>query len=168
MKHNNALTSNHFNKNSMKYKMWFNQPAQKQKRKIIRDKKAKAQFPMPLQKLAPVIRQPTQRHNHKLRLGRGFTEEEIKGAGLEFKYALAIGIKFDKRRKDRNMETFDRNVNRIKEYVAGVKVYKNRKEAREDQATSFKGVIMPVKNEKPRTKFINVSEIESFVKSFSG
>lgn len=162
MKHNNALISNHFNKGSMKYKLWFNQPIQKQKRKTLRNEKAKKQFPMPLQKLLPVIRQPTQRHNHKIRLGRGFTEEEIKTAGLDFKYALAIGIKFDKRRKDRNTETFNRNVERIKEYVAGVKVYKNKKEAKADNATSYKSIILPVKNEKPKTQFINLNEIANF------
>lgn len=147
--------------------MWFNQPAQKRKRRQLREIKAKKQFPMPLEKLAPVIRQPTQRHNHKIRLGRGFTEEEIKKAGLEFKYALAIGIKYDKRRKDRNMETFDRNVNRIKDYVANVKVYKNRREAKADNASSYKGIIFPVKNERPKTQFINISELDRFAQQFT-
>merc|ERR1712146_511810 len=151
MKRNNALTSNHFNKNSMKYKLHFNQPAQKLKRKQLRCRKMSRSFPMPINKLLPVIRQPTQLHNYKVRLGRGYTMEEISAAGLKMSYALAIGIKFDKRRKDRNMETFNNNVNRLKEYIASVKVYKNKKEAREDGAKSYRGVIMPVRNEKPKT-----------------
>merc|ERR1712055_645219 len=149
MKHNNALISNHFNKNSMKYKVWFKQPAQKLKRKQVRAQKASKSFPMPIKKFAPIIRQSTQLHNYKQRLGRGFTEQEIKGAGLEFKYALAVGIKFDRRRKDRNMETFNQNVQRLQEYMTNIKVYKNRKEAREDDAKSFKGKIMPLKHSKP-------------------
>lgn len=167
MKHNNALVSNHFNKGSMKYKLHFNQPSKKRIRRQLREQKAKKQYPIPLCKLQPVIRQSTQRHNHKIRLGRGFTENEIKEAGIKFKYALAIGIKFDKRRTDRNMETFERNVNRLKEYVANVKTYKNKKEARDDNAQSFKGIIMPVRNEKPKTQFINISEIDNFSQQFA-
>merc|ERR1712025_463974 len=166
VKHNNALISNHFNKNSMKYKLHFNQPAQKLKRKQVRARKSSKSFPMPIKKFAPVIRQSTQLHNYKVRLGRGFTFEEIKAAGLKFNYALAIGIKFDKRRKDRNMETVNKNVERLKEYVANIKVYKNRKEAREDGAKSFKGVIMPVRNEKPKTQYIDIAGIEAFAQKF--
>lgn len=168
MKHNNALVSNHFNKGSMKFKMWFNQPAKGLKRRNARREKAKKQYPIPVKKLLPVVRQPTQRYNYKVRLGRGFTEQEIVGAGVELKYAMSIGVKIDKRRKDRNMETYERNVERLKEYLGHVKVYKNAKEAREDNATSFRGTIMPVKNEKPVTKFINVADINSYVEAFEG
>lgn len=166
MKHNNALTSNHYNKGSMKFKMWFNQPAKKMKRRELRCKKAKEQYPTPVQKLMPVVRQPTQRHNYKIRLGRGFTEQEIAASGAEIKFAMSVGVKVDKRRKDRNMETYERNVERLKEYLRNIKVYKNRKEARDENAISFKGIIMPVKNEKPVTKFIGVNDIDSFVETF--
>lgn len=168
MKHNNALMSNHFNKNAMKYKMWFNQPARALKRRNTRNEKARKQYPIPVKKLLPVVRQPTQRYNHKVRLGRGFTKEEISAAGVELVHAMKVGIKFDKRRKDRNTETFNRNVERIKEYLSHIKIYKTRKDARDDGAVSFKGIIMPVRNEKPVTKFISVGEINEFVENFSG
>ncbi|ELQ74767.1 60S Ribosomal protein L13 [Trachipleistophora hominis] len=168
MKHNNALVSNHFNKGSMKFKTWFDQPAKRQKRRAARREKAKKRYPIPVKKLLPVVRQPTQRHNYRVRLGRGFTEQEIVGAGIEVRYAMSIGVKVDKRRKDRNTETYERNVERLKEYLKHVKVYKNAKEAREDNAKSFIGTIMPVKNEKPVTKFVNVADINSYVEAFEG
>lgn len=150
----------------MKYKLWFNQPARKQKRQNLREQKSKKQFPIPLKKLQPIIRQSTQRHNHKLRIGKGFTENEIKESGISFLDAISMGIKFDKRRKDRNKETFDRNIERLKLYLKDVKTFKNRKEAKLANATSFKGIILPLEKKKIKTEFIDVREIENFAKQY--
>ena len=71
-----------------------------------REKKAKAIFPRPTAgALRPVVRPPTQRYNFKTRLGRGFTLEELKAAGIPKKLAPTIGIAVDHRRRNRSEES---------------------------------------------------------------
>ena len=65
MKRNNALPNNHFKKTSKRIKTWFDQPANKERRRSIRLIKAKKIFPMPLEKLRPIVRCPTIRYNKK-------------------------------------------------------------------------------------------------------
>ena len=54
--------------------------------------------PRPVKTLRPVIRCPTLKYNVKQRLGRGFTLEELKSAGVSKKMAQTIGISVDPRR----------------------------------------------------------------------
>jgi large subunit ribosomal protein L13e len=85
---------------------WFNQAGRKKSRRIAREKKAKAIFPRPTAgALRPVVRPPTQRYNFKTRLGRGFTLEELKAAGIPKKLAPTIGIAVDHRRRNRSEES---------------------------------------------------------------
>ena len=87
-------------------KTWFNQAGRKKSRRIAREKKAKAIFPRPTAgALRPVVRPPTQRYNFKTRLGRGFTLEELKAAGIPKKLAPTIGIAVDHRRRNRSEES---------------------------------------------------------------
>ena len=55
--------------------------------------------PRPVKTLRPVIRCPTLKYNVKQRLGRGFTLEELKSAGVSKKMAQTIGISVDPRRR---------------------------------------------------------------------
>merc|ERR1711924_19843 len=57
-----------------------------------------------------------QRHNFKLRLGKGFTLDELKEAGIPKLLAPTIGIAVDTRRKNRCMESLNTNVERLKLY----------------------------------------------------
>lgn len=49
------------------------QPAKKKARRLARKAKAAAIAPRPTQLLRPVVHPPTQRYNHKTRLGKGFS-----------------------------------------------------------------------------------------------
>jgi hypothetical protein len=79
VKHNNIVPNVHFHKEwDRRVKLWFDQPAQKKARALKRLQKLKARFPRPLDSLKPIVRPGSIRHNHRTRLGRGFTVEELK------------------------------------------------------------------------------------------
>merc|ERR1712000_360200 len=101
MKHNNAIPRNHFKKDwQNRVKTWFDQPARKQRRRVNRAKKAARVFPRPVAGLLrPLVQAPTKKYNAKTRLGRGFTLEELKAAGVSRYQARSIGIAVDHRRK---------------------------------------------------------------------
>ena len=61
-----------------------------------------------------MVHPPTQRYNFKTRLGRGFTLEELKSAGISKKMAPTIGIAVDHRRRNRSEESLALNSKRLK------------------------------------------------------
>merc|ERR1719270_1741688 len=67
------------------------------------------------------------RYNMKVRKGRGFNPEELKAVGLSSRNARTIGIAVDMRRKNKSDESFNRNVERLKEYLKQVVVYRREK-----------------------------------------
>merc|ERR1712176_1016634 len=81
------------------------------------------------------------------------TLEELKGAGLTKKMALTTGISVDHRRKNKSLESLQRNVQRLKEYQSKlilfpVKGSKPRKgDASEEdmkKASQLEGQVMPI------------------------
>ena len=118
VKHNQAVPNAHFHKDwKTRVKTWFNQPARKQRRRAARAAKAARVFPRPASgPLRPEVRCPTVRYQLRVRAGRGFTEAELKAAGIAMKFAPTIGISVDHRRKNRSEEAFQTNVQRLKEY----------------------------------------------------
>jgi large subunit ribosomal protein L13e len=85
VKHNNMLIKPHFRKDwdkkmlRTKVVTWFNQPAKKAARRVARQQKAKDIYPRPVGgDLRPVVRGQTQKYNGKVRLGRGFSLDELK------------------------------------------------------------------------------------------
>ena len=129
VRHNNMLPNVHLGKDWQEnVKTWFNQSGRKHRRQLNRIKKAKAVAPNPTHKLKPIVRGQTNKYNNKIRLGRGFTKEELKKAGiLSLNYARSIGIAIDLRRKDTSNEAQTANVNRIKEYLAKMILYPRKK-----------------------------------------
>jgi large subunit ribosomal protein L13e len=123
------LTAVHLGKDwQEKVKTWFNQPGRKHRRRIARQRKARLIAPNPTHKLRPIVRGMTNKYNNKIRLGRGFTTEELKKAGINsMLYAKSLGIAIDLRRKDTSAETQTLNVNRIKEYLAKMILYPRKK-----------------------------------------
>jgi large subunit ribosomal protein L13e len=98
-KRNQMIPNAHFHKDWQRYvKTWFNQPARKIRRRATRVQKAAAVAPRPVKTLRPIVRCPTLKYNVKQRLGRGFSLEEIKAAGLGKNFARTIGITVDHRR----------------------------------------------------------------------
>lgn len=118
MKHNNQLPNQHFRKHwQLRVKTWFNQPGKKASRKRARNLKAsKHRQGFVKQFLRPAVRCTTIRYNRRMRLGRGFSVEELKAAGIHPKKAAKIGISVDLRRKNRSEESLARNVQRLKAY----------------------------------------------------
>ena len=55
--------------------------------------------------LRPAVHCPTIKYNAKVRLGRGFSLEELKGAGIPVKFAPTIGIAVDLRRTNKSAES---------------------------------------------------------------
>lgn len=120
VRHNNMLHNVHLKFDwADKVKTWYNQPGRKKRRRALRKIKARLVAPNPTHKLRPVVRGQTNKYNTKIKLGRGFTEKELKEAGIKgLAYARSLGIAVDLRRKDTSKETLDLNAGRIKEYLS--------------------------------------------------
>lgn len=94
-KRNQILPNAHFHKDWQRFvKVWFNQPLRKQRRHNARVAKAKALAPRPIKSLRPLVRCPTVRYNSKVRLGRGFSLDELKQAGIARKFAPSKFLTF--------------------------------------------------------------------------
>merc|ERR1712194_249712 len=105
-------------------KPWHSQAARKKRRANTRKVKAAKLAPRPVAGLLrPVVHPPTQRYNMKLRLGRGFTLDELREAKIAPKLARTIGISVDHRRRNRCTESLQENVNRLKLYKTKLLVF---------------------------------------------
>jgi len=177
-KGNNAVPGEHFHKDWQRYvRTWFNQPARKKRRHLRRVKKARAVMPRPVAgPLRPVVRCPTFKYNTKVRTGRGFTIEELKGAGLNKRVARTLGIAVDYRRRNKAVESLQLNVQRLKEYRAKLilfpkKLAKPKKgDSTEEElkvATQLKGTVLPLhvvpKREKARAITDDERKYSAFV-----
>lgn len=129
-------------------KTFLDQPKLKQTRRRRRIQKAKRIFPRPLKALRPSVTCPTVRYNFRKRLGRGFTVEEVKAAGITPRYATTVGIRVDTRRKNISEESLSNNTQRLKTYLsklvlfpiagAGKKSTPSKKQAPEASAADIK------------------------------
>merc|ERR1712114_625 len=137
-KRNNIVPNGHFHKDWQRYvKTWFNQPARKIRRRQNRVAKAARVAPRPLGKIRPVVACPTYKYNLKNRLGRGFTLEEVKAAGLSKKYARTVGIAVDHRRRNKSVESLQLNTQRLKEFKSKMILFPiNAKKPRKGDATA--------------------------------
>ncbi|EYU45361.1 hypothetical protein ABFS82_06G011200 [Erythranthe guttata] len=174
VKHNNVIPSGHFRKHWQNYvKCWFNQPARKTRRRAARQKKAVKIFPRPTDgRLRPVVHCQTLKYNMKVRSGKGFSLEELKAAGIPKKLAPTVGISVDHRRRNRSLEGFQTNVQRLKTYKAQLVVFPRRNnkfkagDSTPEQlatATQVSGPILPIVHEKPSVELVKVtSEMKSF------
>jgi large subunit ribosomal protein L13e len=118
-KHNNEVPS-HFKRKKWgrRVKTNFDAPMKAQKRRLARERKAAAIFPRPLELLRPAVRISTIASNNRQRLGRGFSVEEIKKAGLTVAFARTVGITVDTRRRNLSEEALQQNIQRLNEYKA--------------------------------------------------
>merc|ERR1711990_1083941 len=88
----------------------FDQAQKKKTRLNARRAKAAAQFPVPLEKLRPVVSSATRKYAGKTRYGRGFTLAELKGAKMTRSQALTVGIAVDHRRTSTSDEQLKANI----------------------------------------------------------
>merc|ERR1712121_277917 len=177
MKHNNVLPNAHFHKDwQNRVKTWFNQPGRKKSRRVSRQKKALAIAPRPVAgSLRPVVRCPTYKYNTKVRMGRGFTLEELKTAGIPRKYAQTIGLSVDHRRKNRGTESLQTNVQRLKEYKSKLIIFPKKASAPKagDSDPSelavpsqLQGKVMPIIVSKPANKARMITDEEKKISVF--
>jgi len=179
VKHNNVVPNTHCHKKylassrgPLKVRLSLNQASKKLKRRQARAAKAAAIAPRPLQLLRPIVYCPTQRYSGKQRLGRGFTLEECRAAGLSPKYARTIGIAVDHRRYNHSEESLERNVERLKEYLGKIILFpKNRASVKPGEAgpevtalaEQKSGILMPiVKKTKPIEMMTITDEMKNF------
>lgn len=129
---NLPLLKNHFRKHwQERVRVHFDQAGKKASRRQSRLRKAAKIAPKPIDSLRPVVRAPTIKCNRKVRAGRGFTLAEIKAVGLTPKYARTIGISVDHRRQNKSQETFETNVQRLKEYKSKLVIFDKKTKASE-------------------------------------
>ncbi|KAL6929881.1 60S ribosomal protein L13A [Hanseniaspora valbyensis] len=134
---NLPILKNHFRKHwQERVKVHFDQAGKKASRRQARASKAAQIAPRPLDLLRPIVRAPTVKYNRKVRAGRGFTLAEVKAAGLTPSYARTVGIAVDFRRQNRNTETYEANVQRLKEYLSKIIIFKNGEKAEAEQVVS--------------------------------
>merc|ERR1739841_439608 len=148
------------------------QPARKERRRKARGLKAAKVAPRPVKSLRPIVRCPTFKYNIKDRIGRGFTLEELKGAGLTKNMAKTTGISVDHRRKNKSLESLQRNVQRLKEYQSKLILFPvNSKKPRKGEATEedikkasqLAGNVIPIK---PVVKRQRAMELTDDLKNF--
>uniref|UniRef100_A0A0R3S436 60S ribosomal protein L13 n=1 Tax=Elaeophora elaphi TaxID=1147741 RepID=A0A0R3S436_9BILA len=170
-KGNNMIPNAHFHKDwQNRVRTWFNQPARKERRRRNRYKKGRLIAPRPVAGLLrPAVRCPSIRYNKKVRLGRGFTLEELKAAGIGKREARTIGIAVDYRRTNRSLESLQQNVKRLKEYRSKLILFPKKLNAPKkgdstaDElklATQLRGVILPLKKVVRREKARVITEEE--------
>lgn len=177
-KGNNAIQKNHFRKDwDKRVKTWFNQPAKKVSRRKARVHKAISIFPRPVQGLLrPIVRPPTIRYNAKTRLGRGFTLDELKGAGVNRKVAQTIGIAVDYRRRNKSEQSYRVNVLRLKAYKSKLVLFpRDKKHPKKGDSpaeelkkvTQVKGTVLPIQVPAPKVHTVNKSDINPKASAFA-
>merc|ERR1719498_1614995 len=144
MKHNQVVANIHYKKWWQRYvRTWFDQAGRKERRRANRQKKAAAIAPRPTAgSLRPAVRQ-TQRYNTKVRLGKGFTLDELKQAGVPKKLAKTIGIAVDFRRKNRSTEGLQENVARLKLYKTKLMVLPKKNKVKKGDTTRAEAQNVP-------------------------
>ena len=126
----------------------------KRRRRSARVLKYAKSAPRPIDGLLrPIVRCPTNKYNMHVRLGRGFSLEELKEAGIAVRYAPTIGIAVDPRRKNRSLDAMQDNVQRLKEFKTKLIVFpKNPAKPKEGEAkkeelamaAQLEGKLMPI------------------------
>jgi len=110
--------------------------------------------------LRPAVRGQTNRYNAKIKLGRGFTTQELRLAGINsLAEARSIGIAVDLRRKDTCNETLNMNANRVKTYLSKIIVHRaNKKGSKNVSSKLFKEVNFNEANNNPAVKVQNTTK----------
>ncbi|GKZ01317.1 hypothetical protein MPSEU_001082700 [Mayamaea pseudoterrestris] len=147
VKHNNQIPNIHCKKKytqssrgPLKVKLALNQATRKKSRRTKRQASPK------LPRLHPIVHCPTQKYSAKIRLGKGFTLEELKAAKLHPSYAQTIGVCIDWRRRNKSEESLALNVARLEEYKSKLIVVNKKKGVTipSDAVTSSRTTIQPI------------------------
>jgi large subunit ribosomal protein L13e len=124
---NNRIPHDHLRKYwYRRVKTYFDDPARRLRRQKARAARAKKIAPRPFEgPLRPLVHCPTVRYNRRIRLGRGFTKDELIKAGIEHTRARFLGIAVDKfRRHTKDPEIKQANIARLTQYKAAMVRFK--------------------------------------------
>mmetsp|Transcript_9269 Transcript_9269/g.25072 ORF Transcript_9269/g.25072 Transcript_9269/m.25072 type:complete len:198 (-) Transcript_9269:1202-1795(-) len=171
VKHNNIIPNIHCHKKylqssrgPLKVKLALNQAGKKKSRRLARAARAAAIAPAPLNKLRPVVHCPTQKYSAKVRLGRGFTFEELEGAGISAGYARTVGIAVDHRRNNKSQESLDLNVARLKTYLGNLVILEK---GQTTDVAQLQGTIQPIDYTKSAPELVDVTDEMKNSKAFT-
>jgi large subunit ribosomal protein L13e len=133
VKHNVPIVDARFKKDwDHRQKLNFDIPQKRKARRAARKEKARKVFPRPIGNLKPLVHCPTIKYNRKLRLGRGFTLQELKAAKISPSFARTIGISVDERRTNASQESLQLNTQRLVEYTSKLILFPKRQKVPKD------------------------------------
>jgi len=169
-KGNNIIPNVHYKK-EWHVKTWFNQPARKLRRRLARKEKAARVFPRPVSgPVRPLVHGQTRRYSAKVKIGRGFTLEELRAVGISRFQALSIGIAVDHRRRNKSEQSLRTNVQRLKEYKSKLVLFPRhpkkplKGEASQEETTKvaqLSGEVLPVRHGAHKIQSAKVSEVQT-------
>eukprot|EP00894_Picocystis_sp_ML_P003669 jgi/Pico_ML_1/54186/g4597.t1 len=103
----------------------------------------------------------------KTKLGRGFTLDELKAAGISAKLAPTIGIAVDHRRTNKSEESLKLNVDRLTEYKSKLVIFPRRssKPKKGDSTAEelknvvqMSGEVMPIKGSTHDVEYVSLDD----------
>uniref|UniRef100_G3SJ01 Large ribosomal subunit protein eL13 n=1 Tax=Gorilla gorilla gorilla TaxID=9595 RepID=G3SJ01_GORGO len=160
---NGMILKPHFHKDwQRRVSTWFNQPTRKIRR--LRALQAKARRIGPRHASGPI--RPIVRCTPPLLpapVGRGFSLEELRVAGIHKKVAQIVGIAVDPRRRNKSIA----NVQRLKEYLSKLILFLRNSAEELKLATQLTGPVMPSRNVYKKEKARIVTEEEKNIKAFA-
>jgi large subunit ribosomal protein L13e len=106
VKHNNTTKSGHFKKSwEKRIKTWFNSPLKKIKRRNKRKINKKSFSEVSKGSVfRPIVHCQTKIHNLRVKIGRGFSPNEVNSTGFSERIAKSLGISVDKRKKKKGKD----------------------------------------------------------------
>lgn len=177
VKHNNVVPNVHLRKHwQLRVKTFFDQPAQKRRRIEKRAARANLVAPRPSESLRPICRGQTIRYNRSKKLGRGFSNLELREAKISVDFAKSIGISIDHRRQNRCSEGLQQNVDRLKAYVQKLVLFPlsnkklakgpipDTKDADKVAANGQVADVFPIRQDKKRVKAVASAEVAKLQK----
>jgi len=113
VRHNNRVPASHSRKKwAFLVATSFKQAGRKTRRHKIRAEKNAYVFPRS-SVTRPIVCGRTTGHTRLKKLGRGFTYDELKSAGIRAEFADSIGVALDHRRINRSLATLKLNTSRL-------------------------------------------------------
>lgn len=171
VRNNHVISKNHFKKKNWndRLKLQLNTVFRKRRRNLKRQRKATSMAPRPAGgPIRPLVQCSSIRYNTKTRYGRGFSLAEIARAGLNQNFARSIGVAVDHRRRNKSYEVLQRNVQRLKEYLAKLVLFpKNSKKIVEFESSAenyrncgqLMGKVMPKMKPKKLARAASVASV---------
>eukprot|EP01068_Selenidium_serpulae_P009126 Selendium_serpulae@DN5153_c0_g1_i2.p1 len=153
------VKGNHAIPYTRKFKKWwqrytkvnFNASLRKNARRAAKKEAIAENGPRPVGMLRPIVHRPSFRFNMQTKCGKGFTTEELKGAGISKKVARTVGIAVDHRRRNKSVESLNLNTQRLQEYLGKLVIFPKKTKAR--------GGLGGLPRDTPRTMLANAQSV---------